>query len=296
MIGPNQHNATDGVIVRGIRNLLKAKYPNNTIIYKLLRNTKNQFISDFHEHMAFDMIVVCGTPWLWDSFQLSVKYHNLKRCFHAHPNAKRLFMGIGSCLLLGDVDTDILSRPAEILGMQELFKDSTVIVRDSVAKQRLDVAQVESTLLPCPAYYCYGLNNLIQPAKTRNILVWTDPQHTISAVGWQDSVKLEEYYNKCLTYLKQYNAEVYSTDTDDIRTAQLIGLGTPKRLYNSKNTLDLMMTADKLLSGRVHCAVPARAKGAHVEIMKIDTRSLVVTDFEKVSDFTPYVADYLRLI
>lgn len=305
MIGPNRNNATDGVIIRGIEYLLNRNYHNIYITYRELNDIVPQGRADFYEALDFDLIVIAGTPWLWDSFQNSIKWQNLLVCLlDAHPQSKRLFMGIGSCLTLYNNDPNILCRPEEQAAMRSIYNSSTVIVRDSIAFLKLAEAGIKSHFLPCPAYFCYGDEDLYlrpNPEKLHdkdgnNILIWTDPKQTISSSDWPDSEKLTEYHQTCLDFYHEFNPKVYCALPSEIPAAIKIGLPAPILLSKTDDTLNLMRTANRVLSGRVHCAVPAIAQGALVNLMAIDTRAYVVIDFAQFNDLTPFLEDYDKIL
>ena len=295
LIGPRENNSTDGVIIKGIKYLLNRAYTDINITYEELRDTVTQSSNHFYSVEPYDMVVVCGTPWLWDSFQNSVKFKNLLTCLNTHSNAKRLFMGIGSCLYLKDVKSDLLERPAEVAALKEAYNTATVIVRDSLAHAKLTKAGISATLLPCPAYYCYG-DEPETIIKTRNVLVFQDPTKSIAAGDWTDSEKLKIYYQNYLDFYQQYKPEVYCSLSHDINAAVNIGLPVPKVLKTADQTLALMRSAQNVLSGRVHNAVPAIVQGANTTLLPIDTRSYVVEDFKHVKDFKPYIAEYMRIL
>lgn len=277
LVGADENNSTDGVIVKGIRYLLSRSYPTCEMTYIKINDHLSQSWVDFNCLEKYDLIVVCGTPWLWDNFQHSIKYANLRACFSAHVSSKRLFMGVGSCIPLGLENSGILERPAEVEGIQHLFERSTVIVRDKTAKNKLDNAGIKSTLLPCPAFFCYGddLNS-----KTindfKNVLIYQDPTLSISADQWRCPVKLAHYYNEMEAFRVLHNAEVYCANEKEIQSAVNNGFPTPKLLRTADDTLGLMRSAYLVLSGRVHCAIPAIVQHAYTTLIPLDSRASTI--------------------
>jgi len=295
LIGPAETNSTDGVIVKGIKYLLNRSYPNCDITYKFLIDIIPQTPNDFNVGTQYDIVVVCGTPWLWDSFQNTDKFKNLKMAFNNHPEAKKLFMGIGTCLHLKDADSDILERPNEVTAMHEVYDNATVIVRDHLALAKLTKAGIKAALLPCPAYYAYG-DEVPTAIKQYNVLIYQDPTESISKGDWQDQSKLNDYYAVMHQFRDAYNALVYCANPSDLPGAEANGF-TPISVLNTvEETLELMRFAKHVLSGRVHNAVPAIVQGADTKLMALDTRSYVVTDFEHVADFKPYLSYYDKII
>ncbi len=291
-IGPNPQDPRDGVIIKGIYYLLNKAYPGATIEHFILSDTTN-----YTSHslvFKYDLLVVCGTPWIWDAFQNSPKYKNLQILFNTHQKAKKLFMGVGSCLYLRDVATNICRRPEEKQGIRDLFTRGTVIVRDHLAKELLDEAYVESTFLPCPAYFCYG-DEAVQPNKEGAVLVFQDPTISISSGMWRDSAVLQKYTDEVMEFYNKYSPAVYCAWDMEIALAERIGLPTPMVLQSPDDTLNVMRKAKRVLSGRVHCAVPAIVQGADVKLMPIDSRHYVVSDFPSIQ-ISNYYDAYIKIL
>lgn len=277
LVGADENNSTDGVIVKGIRYLLNRSYPGCEMTYIFLNDHEKQYSPDFKWNESYDLIVVCGTPWLWDNFQRSIKYDNLITCFGAHNNAKRLFMGIGSCLPLGLENSGLLERPAERDGIKRLFENSTVIVRDKTAKAKLDIAGIKAVLLPCPAFFCYGEDITARTINDfKNVLVYQDPTLSISADQWQCPIKLAHYYNTMEAFRVINRAEVYCANQKEIQSAINNGFPAPQLLRTADDTLDLMRSAYRVLSGRVHCAIPAIVQNAEVTLIPLDSRASTI--------------------
>lgn len=282
LVGANPNNSTDGVIVRGIHTLLEFTFDQYTYEYVTIRDHQPQKAADFHPDKQFDAIIVCGTPWLWDSFQLSVKYKNLLECIeNTHFDSKIIFMGIGSCLNIKDMESDLLERKEERNAMNNLYDNigTTVITRDSLANEKLNKANIFNTLLLCPAYFCYG----VVPAssaynKEDNIMIWQDPTQSISGEDWKSKQKLDKFKQLFLDFYIKYAPDVYCAQDADVQMALDIGLPHPTVLRHWSDTLGIMQDAKRVLSARVHCAVPAIVQGAITELIALDSRSLVVQD------------------
>jgi hypothetical protein len=280
LIGPERFRSTDGVIIQGIKNLLEEIYADQLILkYQTLKDNNQMSYEDIITDTKFNGIIVCGTPWLWDNFQRSVKYKNLQTIFSYHTDTPKVFCGIGSCLSLDLLNKkhDILYREEEVDGIRQLYQNTTIITRDSLASKIISNADLEYHELPCPAYFAYGLKPDGSNKKT-NILVWCDPAKTISSVDWTNKDKLEKFYDICLAYYKTYDPIVYCSEESDLLTAIKLGL-KPKKVNNYIETLDIMKSANNVLSGRVHYAVPAFVQGCSVGIIPIDSRHLVLSDW-----------------
>lgn len=295
MIGADATNSTDGVIVEGIRNVLNEYLFISSVDYYYLNDYVEQSHYVFNPNEQYDLFVVCGTPWLWDQFQKSVKYKNLLTAINTHPESKIIFMGVGSCVGLGLENTEILRRPDEQEAMRHLFTKGLCIVRDTLAHRYLTEAGVDSHCLPCPSYYCYGTKKqYFGKDHYKNVMIYYD-----ASTGLSKSVLNDEYYSKInqkfINFNNNFNPIVYSALSREISKAEEINIRTPRLLQGWRHTLEIMKSTKRVLSGRVHCAVPAIAAGCEVELIPIDSRHLVVEDFRNVNVFN-YLDQYSKLL
>jgi len=272
-------NSTDGVIVKGINVILSHVFEEYEI--KILDVDADYVYSgiEVFENEIFDLIVIAGTPWIWDQFHLSIKWKNLVKIINTHNYSKKLFFGIGSCFFPEDEYLEIAERPAEQDAMREIYTGAKVIVRDWIAFNKLTKAGVNCELLVCPSYFCYGIQPIVPTKSSENVLIWYDPTIGVSSVGWKKQTKLEEYLNLNLDYFKEYKPTVYTHLTSEIKAANYIGLPEPKLIGGWRNTLSIMQNANYVLSGRVHCYVPAFVQGKPCGLLSVDSRSRVVSDF-----------------
>ena len=314
----NPKTATDGIIANGATNILKHVFGEYEI--KVANEPPGKFdLEDlpdacFYPAEKFDAIIILGTPWLWDQFYKSKKYRNLMRLFKLHKNTPRVYMGVGSCLLLNDNGVDILTRKSEAKNIRNMMSGPINIVRDRLAKDALDAVGVKSCLLPCPSYFCYGLEP-IEPIKSdKNILIWYNPLTGISNCYWKNKKELNRYTAIIKDFYNAYKPEVYcavnmpSHYDEDLIWAKKLGLPNPVILKDYEHTKKVIMGAGKVLSGRVHCSVPAFVQGKPIGILPIDSRARVLTDFGcqaivnnlkpfrsmefKKRDFSKYLKEY----
>lgn len=305
MIGANRNNATDGVIVAGMRNLLK----NYDIDYAFLFDSRDQDEKDFNPNTKYDFLMIAGTPWIWDQFQHSTKWRNMLKCRQTHWQVPVIFFGIGSCINISDEQADIMRRPEDIISLQKTFRDSVVFVRDSLAHDYLLNAGVEHDYFVCPSFFCY--DEFPYPTVgTENILVWYDPTIGVSRGDWNENdvqnqineeskrekideelikrlnqkkedvqKKLANYLLIVKEYVKKYNPKVYCADPAEVNSAkELIGV-EPSIIKGWSHTLEIMKNANYVLSGRVHNFIPAFVQGKACGLLPIDSRHKVASDF-----------------
>ena len=277
IVGADPERSTDGMIVRGTRTLLKetlispAKYT-----FVDVDETEDQSPEWFKG--GYDLIVVAGTPWLWDHFYNTVKAKNLVECIKANPNAKRVFFGIGSCLPLGKFDSHILRNKKSQDYIRKFFSGALLIVRDSLAQDLLQSAGLGAILLPCPAYY--SVDHYHNPKD--NYLIWYDPCQGISKSGWpRDSDDYREYAKRFYDYNAKYKPKVYCVYESEIPSALAAGLPKPEVIKGPSQTAEIASSASRMLTGRVHIGLPAAALGANVELLAVDSRYLTLAPYSR---------------
>lgn len=272
-IGADHTNGRDGIIVQGIRNL----FPEYKLTYVLIDDFKPQAVQEFFPEQDFDLILYCGTPFLWDQMFRSHKYKNTMACRNAHPEAKMVWMGIGSCLNLSDANGPILRSNKEQEQLFNTFGNDKVIVRDSLAHELLNQSSVKNTFLPCPSYFCF--NSFGNMTDIYNTLFFYEPSIGISSGDWNpSSKKYKDYIDINRAFIELYNPVIYCTEVEKIYVLKHFGT-MPVITDDVKSTLFAATHANHVLSGRVHNAVPCLAKNKKVMLLPIDTRSLVVSDF-----------------
>lgn len=266
-IGANRFNPRDGVICSGITQILGQDFSQ----YVMIRDTAEQQLDDFLPNEQFDYLIYCGTPWLWDQMQFSPKYRNTMLAISAHPEAKVIFMGIGSCLYLNDIDSQIMRRESDQKMLRSTFAGTTVIVRDILAKEILDKAGVVASLLPCPSYF----NKLKPSTKECNVMFYHAPRTGISSGYWSNE-RLEEYRDKFRAFNRNHNPQIVVCEKEEIEIAQELFQKPVHLISTPQETFQWCEKADKVLSGRVHNAVPAQLAGAEVELVPVDSRYLTI--------------------
>lgn len=266
---------TDGVIFRGIYNLLNKIYPNSEF-YNLPDNARwyrdANFISEENLHLdkKFDAIIVPGSPFLWHYYYDTFKIKNLLRIKQLHK-CPVIWLGIGACLPYYGRD---LFDKIHFEQTNKIFSGDLVIVRDSLAKSILDKSGIQSTHLVCPSYFSQDVHE-----KTKeNLIVFYEPGIGLSYGDWQDKKKLENYYDIYREF-SQNDCDVVVKDFEEIEFAEKIGLKGVRLLKDTDDTLNTVREYRNVLSGRVHIAIPSLISGANVGIIPIDTRYLTITNF-----------------
>lgn len=286
--------ATDGNIYQGTFNILRKKYPTASIDYIKYEDFELVGRDYFQPQMQYDLVVLAGTPWIWDQFYLSAKYKNWLTLKATHPEAKFIMMGIGSCLNLQDIDTHLVRQPKDIPFLKELTKGCTVIVRDFLAHEILNYGEVDNILLPCPSFWV----DMPEQKKIGNALVWFDPLMGISSAAWENNFSLLAYETRFLEFYKKYKPDVYCVYEKEKASAIAIGLPEPMLLGNIKESHNHLAGRENVLSGRVHCAIPAFVAGAKVDLVATDSRAATYYEFIDAIEYNKpgYLSTYLHIL
>jgi hypothetical protein len=271
--GSNKNSATDGIIHAGIENIFSDCEIDHFISSDTIMLPDDKLTTK----KEYDIIMYPGSPFIWDQMQHTAKVKNLMRFRELHPNSQMIFMGIGSCLPL-EVNETIMYRKEDVEALQYIFRDSIVIVRDKKAFDILSNANIYSTLLPCPSFFCYNTFN--EPKNNiNNILIWYDPSIGVSFQYWNDMNKLKPYIEIVKHFVLKFNPKVYCVSENECQLAELFGLEKPEIIRDREHTKEIMENANIVLSGRVHCAVPAFVQGKKLGLIPIDTRYGVLDDW-----------------
>lgn len=288
------YSPTDGIIFHGVLDLFKKFRIKQKRIY--FRDNELMSPEEFFPEFDADLIVIAGTPWLGHFIQGFPKFENAKTCFKAHPDAKRLFLGIGTSIFLNENKQTVLDQPfcSEIL--RELFEDSIITARDTLTKEILNDLNIDSKLLPCPAYY---LSNPFPRSTSKNeypVLFYIDPLRMCSQEYWRNNEKELERYNEIvLAFYNNYKPKVFCALPHEPELAKNLGIDNVEVLRDYNHTLKVCAEGSFFLSARVHCAIPSFNLGKPTGIIPMDSRHLTLTDFGCKAIKTPSDTDYFNI-
>jgi hypothetical protein len=283
-MGANPLNSRDGIIVEGCKSILNIAAFDR---YIFIDDHKLQQTVDFYPDEKFDLIVYCGTPWLWDGMEYTAKYVNTLAVRDAHPEAKMVWLGIGSSLYLNDENSTILRTTNDQKMLRETFKNDLVFVRDSLAHDILHQAGVNHHYVMCPSYF---FNPVCETTREYDVIFYHAPKTGISCDYW-DEQKLREYNNIYAYFSTEVELKVAVCEKEEVEIVRKLFGRNPILLKDPIDTFNICKKARKVLSGRIHNAVPALVYGAEVGIVPVDSRHRVLTDFfdikvENVADLS----------
>jgi hypothetical protein len=280
-IGPDSGYPTDGMISLGVHAILGMAFPGYSFRHAVLFNDEKNRPTDFYSGEGFDLVVQCGSPFLWDQMEKSVKWDNLQLCRSVHSSAKFVMMGIGSCYPIGFTPSAL---PDEV---SEFFSSSLILVRDRLAHSLVD----NSFLLPCPAFYSMLPSSL---PKGPRVAVWYDPRVGVAGCDWQDAGKFDSWVNVFKGYIFLHGVrDIYYVDECEF-PGEIFGEGYNYiRLRSPSDVIEMIDGCSGMLSGRVHCAIPGLAAGRDVLLQAVDSRGGSFYDFisfNRELEFLKYVS------
>lgn len=264
-------NVGDDITYLGSIELIKAAIGAHEII-----NYFAELESEYNEYLALqavsqaDLIVLSGTPWLWDMCHVSEKYNILKRIL-SFSNKPKIALGIGSSYPLNHYPITL----PQIKDIWNMF--NFISTRDPIASAALTDAGVESYNSFCTSAYAPIYNEAQWHLDTRPTVVYYD----ISTGIAKDVVRpwMQKAYNKfLLKVISQYNAKVITITEAEQETLSNIGIEsfTPK---TPQEVAVSLIGSQFVLSGRIHTAIPSAMQGIPTYIMPVDSRWLTTIPF-----------------
>lgn len=310
-IQPDSNTVTDGQIMAGIEYILRTNPEIKFNKLKALNVDSNQ--DWFHElplKQDVNLILVCGTPFMWHDFQHSVKIKNTIDIIQHYTNVKVIFIGIGACIELDHMDSGgILESNNETRCLTHLYNNKNlVITRDVLAYKKLKRIQLNSALLPDPSLWAINLFTEAVPdqfkfvpnQKTQSTQVWYDPLIGISSVYWhRNPIQLQQYYQRYLNF-KDPMKSVYCKTLAERDSAVRI-LNLEPQIWANPLAVHLTLSKTKRLqTGRVHIALPALSHDIpEIELIPIDSRYLTFESAKnllKQKSKAEYLKQYHNLI
>jgi hypothetical protein len=276
-IGPNIWLATDGAIYQGINRLLSDAGIPLSRDYLFLKDTEQQDLDAVELQQHYDFLIIPGTPWLWNNMGKSQKVKNLMKIRGLYPHAQLVFLGIGSCFPIGRENECLNAEDQACL--QKLMEKAYVVCRDGIAADKLHQLGIEHDFLPCPAFY---IDHDYRAKRDRyDLIVWYDPTIGLSKGLWPEGSQQHQHYIDRVRnlYRGSSRTRIVCNLPEEVKSAQALGLPKPHVLRSPEDSVYVMSQAGQILSGRVHCAIPAQAMGKRIELYPFDSRAQSLEDW-----------------
>jgi len=221
---------------------------------------------------SHDLIVVCGTPWIWDQCTKSIKYQELMTLLNQSDKPK-IGMGLGSCFPLEmnfKAKLRIKSRVPNLDYVLGFF--DYVFVRDKLAAKICKTMAKKAKLLCCPSVFAKEFINFLPLREKNDLVFFYAPQFGLSG-GVLNNNFVKHYIDLQVDYARKYQAKVICINEDEFELANSIGLNV--KLFKTPSELASELSGAKtLLSGRVHGCMFTVGACIPAALLPVDTRFL----------------------
>lgn len=281
-IVPHWNNIGDKIIWLGAKAQYEKRFPYAT--HELL------FYNDEPKPLTTDILVVCGTPWLWDLCGESRKYTCLTQWLSLATCQRKEGIGLGACYPGMFLDSKYLlfQNHDECRKLKQFWSTFDYLtVRDCLAKLIFDVLDISADLQPCPAYSTAKYLKVYSRSGEDNILVYYDPVAGIGGKLFPEGT-LQRWNDMMLEVVKRYEInKVIAITQHEADNAKFLDL--PIECFCEKDTknedvttvkklLTCLAQAQLIVSPRIHVAIPAISLSKPTILIPVDSRYLSVPE------------------
>lgn len=248
-------------------------------------------IAEKYSKINIDLLVISGTPWIWDCCTASSKYRGLEKLLAVYKNKKKIALGVGSCFKL---TTNILEEQFNNLDKENLnmaLKNvwqqfDIIFTRDNLASEILDRLEIPHFNELCTSAQLKKYIEVPKVSEFEKIpsLIFYNPIYGISRICL-DYFFIKDYINFQLTFIKEFTPRVYTIERAEQEWLTQRGI-TAERIVDMQKLLEILNQSKFVLSGRVHAAIPAQILGIDTFIMPVDSRYLTATKLGIIPVFT----------
>lgn len=239
-----------------------------------------------------DLIVVCGTPFLWDQCASSEKYSALEEILNAHRDSRKIAVGLGSCFPMHEVYTGLAFRQ-DHARIQKLFGPfEKITCRDRLIYHAFRNLGLRATLEPCPSVWATKGEDL-DIRKDRDVYCAYDAMSGLSRSAflpgfkekWEDisRVALASLDNPIVIVVSQKEVEwarnVLGVEAECVAQTEAKDDPTMEPI---RKIMRILAQANRVISGRVHIAIPAASLAKDVTLLGVDSRVLTVEGMPRI--------------
>ena len=284
----SDYNCGDLLTYYGTKGILKSIYGNDVDIlqFDIRRAIKeiDTYVLEFGWGDV-DLIVLAGSPWLWNVCEESNKYKLLLDAMKRWPNAKCLGFGLGTCFshkCYHNIRYDMKDHyffnhlPRKKILNEIYSRFQYILVRDEFAKILLTRCGVKSNYSYDTSIYAYKYFTPKKNVGDKKILFFYDPSKGLS----KDSLGFthEEYIDYQVDWAKKNNALVYYNAAEEGEALIKRGINYGKFTVDLEYLLHIFSGCDTMLTGRVHMGALGFLAGIkNISVLPVDTRFLSVT-------------------
>lgn len=226
----------------------------------------------------FDLLIVCGTPWLWDNCVPSRKYEELGRLLKRYAGSRKIALGIGACVPFHHGKDLVFADEHAATALRDIWQQFDLITtRDDIAADILTACGVPSHHEFCPSVlgfrFCQDRSRS-RPKSRRGALIFYLPQFGISRESLPDDF-IDDYVKMQLTIAAAKNLELaclLDSEAEYLAYRLKIALGSIPLLGNADAIYRFVADKPLVVTGRVHVAIPALMAGCRACLLPVDSR------------------------
>lgn len=287
----NDYNCGDQLTFLGAKSLLSKALGGSqnldVLQFDILRceRESDTYISQYHWGQV-DLIVLAGSPWLWNCCEGSIKYKWLIDALARYPEAKVVGLGVGSCfgkntyqnIRYEKIDNYFFNAPERQIALKKIYdRFNYVLVRDAFAKYILNRCDIQCKYSYDTSIFSYNKIGIGKSVGNKKVLFFYNPLKGLSknALDFDG----EEYNKYQMQWARENNADIFVNDGIEADYLKRHGLESSFSV-----DLDFMRNKfteyDAMLSGRVHMAVLGFLAGIqNITLMPVDTRYMTALKF-----------------
>ena len=234
---------------------------------------------------GIDIVALAGSPWLWVGLESSSKYRLIYDALKRFPDAKKVALGIGSCVdevvytgMTTGPDRWFYNTSARKDAIRDVFGQfDCVFTRDLFAQYLLELGGISSRLAYDTSAYAEYFIGSRENHGDKKLLWFYDPSKGVSANNL--SFDSEEYIDYQLAWAKENDADIYCNSDCDMST--LMERGVDGIFSVDLFHLSAKMTEyNEMLSGRIHMGVLGFMSNIpKITVLPVDSRFLTILRF-----------------
>jgi hypothetical protein len=263
-------NIGDDITFHGSVNIMKSAIGDHDINIFFTEDLALLTDEKLKELSQMDILVLGGTPWLWDRCELSVKYLCFKKVLELFNNKPKIALGIGSCYALNLYPNEYVS---ELKSIWESF--NFISTRDSIASSYLCLLGVYNYNTFCTSSFYPNYKYSIRNNELG--VVFYNPKEGVSQ-GVLTPEYIDNYNNYQISIIKKYSATAFVLTNEEQNFLRNHNIEAHK-FVDHFDVINKLSTVSTLVSGRIHSAIPARMMGVRTFILPVDSRWLTSVNF-----------------
>lgn len=257
-------NPGDDITYHGGLEIMKLSIGNHNIYNFCTEDLKSITSENIEIFKKCDILVIPGTPWIWNNCNLTPKYDVLKFVLSFFKDKKKIALGIGSGFPLNYSYTETFNH------LVEFWKDFDFIsTRDFICSSVLNKAGIYSYSTFCTSVF-YPYYKEKNSSNNKPTLVFYNPK-TWGHGRYLTEEYLDRYVQFQIDFINKYNPNILVLDNSEMEFINNMGRECHK-VSSHEDVVSKLSTSSFVVSGRIHSAIPARMMNIPAYILPVDSR------------------------